>query len=54
MKLFIVLSLLIYFRVTLSLYERMRMARDAALGMTWLHEIKMVHRDLKTANLLVH
>jgi serine/threonine protein kinase len=39
--------------VPLSLYERMRMARDAALGMTWLHEIKMVHRDLKTANLLV-
>eukprot|EP00026_Physarum_polycephalum_P006054 Phypoly_transcript_06094.p1 GENE.Phypoly_transcript_06094~~Phypoly_transcript_06094.p1 ORF type:complete len:553 (+),score=87.18 Phypoly_transcript_06094:159-1817(+) len=37
----------------LSLYERMRMARDAALGMTWLHDIKMVHRDLKTANLLV-
>jgi len=39
--------------VQLTLYERMRMARDAALGMTWLHEIKMVHRDLKTANLLV-
>jgi hypothetical protein len=31
----------------------MRMARDAALGMTWLHDINMVHRDLKTANLLV-
>eukprot|EP01120_Amphizonella_sp_Union-15-10_P012203 TRINITY_DN5378_c0_g4_i2.p1 TRINITY_DN5378_c0_g4~~TRINITY_DN5378_c0_g4_i2.p1 ORF type:complete len:106 (-),score=23.88 TRINITY_DN5378_c0_g4_i2:24-296(-) len=30
------------------------MAKDAALGMNWLHGInKIVHRDLKPANLLV-
>eukprot|EP01112_Ceratiomyxa_fruticulosa_P020112 TRINITY_DN6756_c0_g1_i5.p1 TRINITY_DN6756_c0_g1~~TRINITY_DN6756_c0_g1_i5.p1 ORF type:complete len:569 (+),score=117.23 TRINITY_DN6756_c0_g1_i5:251-1708(+) len=38
----------------LSLQTRMEMARDAALGMNWLHEItKICHNDLKSANLLV-
>ncbi|KAL6076941.1 serine/threonine-protein kinase STY17 isoform X1 [Balamuthia mandrillaris] len=39
----------------LTLYERMKMAKDAALGMTWLHfsTPTIIHRDLKTANLLV-
>jgi len=38
----------------LSLYQRIKMAKDAALGMNWLHGInKIVHRDLKPANLLV-
>eukprot|EP01113_Clastostelium_recurvatum_P013999 TRINITY_DN1756_c0_g1_i3.p1 TRINITY_DN1756_c0_g1~~TRINITY_DN1756_c0_g1_i3.p1 ORF type:complete len:784 (+),score=234.68 TRINITY_DN1756_c0_g1_i3:77-2428(+) len=37
-----------------SLYRRMHMARDAALGMNWLHGItQIVHNDLKSANLLV-
>ncbi len=38
-----------------SLFERMKMAKDAALGINWLHHSnpKIVHRDLKTANLLV-
>eukprot|EP00019_Armaparvus_languidus_P006004 CAMPEP_0168607050 /NCGR_PEP_ID=MMETSP0420-20121227/16923_1 /TAXON_ID=498008 /ORGANISM="Pessonella sp." /LENGTH=538 /DNA_ID=CAMNT_0008646807 /DNA_START=56 /DNA_END=1672 /DNA_ORIENTATION=- len=41
--------------VHLSLTLRMKMARDAALGMNWLHlsTPKFVHRDLKTSNLLV-
>jgi len=38
----------------LPLKIRLMMARDAALGMNWIHGIcKMVHRDLKPANLLV-
>eukprot|EP01113_Clastostelium_recurvatum_P021189 TRINITY_DN2505_c0_g1_i1.p1 TRINITY_DN2505_c0_g1~~TRINITY_DN2505_c0_g1_i1.p1 ORF type:complete len:547 (-),score=139.75 TRINITY_DN2505_c0_g1_i1:184-1824(-) len=34
---------------------RMRMARDAALGVNWLHESNpvFIHRDLKSSNLLV-
>jgi len=41
--------------VTLSLTLRMKMARDAAHGMLWLHgsQPKLIHRDLKTSNLLV-
>jgi serine/threonine protein kinase len=33
----------------------MRMAKDIALGMNWLHQNKppIIHRDLKPANLLV-
>lgn len=35
----------------LSLYDRMKMAVGAALGMNWLHGIcNIIHRDLKTAN----
>lgn len=39
----------------LSLLLRMRMAKDAALGITWLHgsNPQFIHRDLKTSNLLV-
>jgi serine/threonine protein kinase len=35
--------------------QRMKMAKDAALGMNWLHLSKpcFIHRDLKSANLLV-
>jgi len=42
-------------RLSLSLTLRMKMAREAALGMTWLHGSNpvFVHRDLKTSNLLV-
>ncbi|EFA74566.1 SH2 domain-containing protein [Heterostelium album PN500] len=37
-----------------SLFRRMQMAKDAALGMNWLHGItRIVHNDLKTANLLI-
>jgi serine/threonine protein kinase len=41
--------------IYLSLTIRMKMARDAALGMNWLHlsTPKFIHRDLKTSNLLV-
>jgi len=38
----------------INLYRRMKLAKDAALGMNWLHGIcKIIHRDLKPANLLV-
>lgn len=38
----------------ITLYMRMKMAKDAALGMNWLHGIcRIIHRDLKPANLLV-
>jgi serine/threonine protein kinase len=30
------------------------MALDAAVGMEYLHSIDMIHRDLKSLNLLVH
>jgi serine/threonine protein kinase len=42
-------------KVQLSLYTRMKMARDAALGMNWLHcsNPMLIHRDLKSSNLLV-
>eukprot|EP01097_Dermamoeba_algensis_P001375 TRINITY_DN1518_c0_g2_i1.p1 TRINITY_DN1518_c0_g2~~TRINITY_DN1518_c0_g2_i1.p1 ORF type:complete len:555 (+),score=119.45 TRINITY_DN1518_c0_g2_i1:113-1777(+) len=41
--------------INLTLFTRMRMALDAALGMTWLHQSnpQIIHRDLKTANLLI-
>lgn len=40
---------------SLSFSQRMKMAKDAALGMNWLHLSKpcFIHRDLKSANLLV-
>mmetsp|Transcript_16662 Transcript_16662/g.24878 ORF Transcript_16662/g.24878 Transcript_16662/m.24878 type:complete len:544 (+) Transcript_16662:58-1689(+) len=39
----------------ISLYQRLRMMKDAALGMNWLHESNpvFIHRDLKLSNLLV-
>jgi receptor-interacting serine/threonine-protein kinase 4 len=39
----------------LPIVLRMRMARDAALGMNWLHCSNpiFIHRDLKSSNLLV-
>jgi serine/threonine protein kinase len=40
---------------SLSLLARLRLAKDAALGMLWLHSSKpvIIHRDLKLSNLLV-
>ena len=39
----------------LTLFQRMKMGRDCAMGMCWLHESKpqIIHRDLKPSNLLV-
>eukprot|EP01128_Nolandella_sp_AFSM9_P010772 TRINITY_DN7496_c0_g1_i1.p1 TRINITY_DN7496_c0_g1~~TRINITY_DN7496_c0_g1_i1.p1 ORF type:complete len:493 (-),score=71.45 TRINITY_DN7496_c0_g1_i1:286-1764(-) len=41
--------------IRISLYRRMQMARDAALGMNWLHCSRpvFIHRDLKSSNLLI-
>jgi len=33
----------------LPLFSRLKMAKDAAKGMTWLHGINIIHRDLKPA-----
>jgi len=43
-------------KLNLSLYMRIRMARDAALGINWLHcsNPQIIHRDLKPSNLLVY
>lgn len=48
-------KLLHHSQVELSFYTRMKMCKDIALGMNWLHKIEpaVVHRDLKTPNLLV-
>jgi len=39
----------------ISLYRRMQMAKDAALGVNWLHcsNPAFIHRDLKSSNLLI-
>uniref|UniRef100_A0A6B2L2R1 non-specific serine/threonine protein kinase n=1 Tax=Arcella intermedia TaxID=1963864 RepID=A0A6B2L2R1_9EUKA len=41
--------------VSMTLYRRMQMAYDAALGVNWLHcsNPAFIHRDLKSSNLLV-
>jgi serine/threonine protein kinase len=38
---------------TIGWESKLRFAHDAALGMAYLHEFNRVHRDLKSANLLV-
>jgi sterile alpha motif and leucine zipper-containing kinase AZK len=42
-------------KITLNMVTRMKMARDAAYGMNWLHGSNpvIIHRDLKSSNLLV-
>lgn len=42
-------------KIELTMFTRMRMAKDAALGMYWLHAShpQFIHRDLKSSNLLV-
>eukprot|EP01087_Luapelamoeba_hula_P012199 TRINITY_DN3391_c0_g1_i3.p1 TRINITY_DN3391_c0_g1~~TRINITY_DN3391_c0_g1_i3.p1 ORF type:complete len:536 (+),score=143.37 TRINITY_DN3391_c0_g1_i3:215-1822(+) len=41
-------------RAGLSLYQRMLLAKQTALGMNWLHSVEpsVIHRDLKLENLL--
>lgn len=38
-----------------SLYQRMKFAKDASLGVLWLHSLnpQIIHRDLKLSNLLI-
>lgn len=47
-------TLLIKQRKEMSLYCRIGMAKQAALGMNWLHEREpaIIHRDLKLENLM--
>eukprot|EP00741_Cyanophora_paradoxa_P006060 tig00000981_g5878.t1 len=40
-------------RIDLSWHRRVCMAIDVALGMTYLHSMRVCHRDLKSANCLV-
>eukprot|EP01126_Amoeba_proteus_P021429 TRINITY_DN2176_c0_g2_i6.p1 TRINITY_DN2176_c0_g2~~TRINITY_DN2176_c0_g2_i6.p1 ORF type:complete len:495 (-),score=91.27 TRINITY_DN2176_c0_g2_i6:146-1630(-) len=42
-------------QIQISLCRRMNMAKDAALGMNWLHcnNPTFIHRDLKSSNLLI-
>lgn len=48
-------TLIIDEKKRLSLFQRMKMTKDAALGMNWLHSSNpiFIHRDLKLSNLLV-
>lgn len=48
-------ALLLNPHTKLALLPRMKMARDAALGILWLHSSNpvFIHRDLKTSNLLI-
>jgi len=48
-------QLLHHKKAQLSLYRRMIMAKETAVGMAWLHgaDPQIVHRDLKPSNLLV-
>uniref|UniRef100_A0A0E0LKG9 non-specific serine/threonine protein kinase n=1 Tax=Oryza punctata TaxID=4537 RepID=A0A0E0LKG9_ORYPU len=41
------------FRGTFQLPDVLRIASDVSKGMNYLHQINIVHRDLKTANLLM-
>ena len=42
-------------RTDLTTYQRMNFAKDAALGLNWLHcsTPPIIHRDIKLGNLLV-
>lgn len=39
--------------INISLFTKLLMAKDIALGLNWLHANKIIHRDLKPSNLLV-
>eukprot|EP00008_Paramoeba_atlantica_P015657 CAMPEP_0201476460 /NCGR_PEP_ID=MMETSP0151_2-20130828/1659_1 /ASSEMBLY_ACC=CAM_ASM_000257 /TAXON_ID=200890 /ORGANISM="Paramoeba atlantica, Strain 621/1 / CCAP 1560/9" /LENGTH=317 /DNA_ID=CAMNT_0047856823 /DNA_START=38 /DNA_END=988 /DNA_ORIENTATION=- len=39
---------------SLSLYERGKMAKGVALGCLWIHSVNILHRDLKSANILLN
>lgn len=37
----------------IDMKTKIRFARDIARGLRWLHSMKLIHRDLKSRNILV-
>lgn len=47
------LSEVIVQQQSLSLFNKLQMGKDAALGMCWIHRINIVHGDLNPHNILL-
>lgn len=47
-------SLLHEKKVPLTFHQRLKLARDVAVGLDFVHEKQIIHRDIKTSNILVH
>jgi serine/threonine protein kinase len=40
-------------KIDLSPFDKVKIARDIALGCNWIHSLGILHRDLKSSNILV-
>jgi len=51
------MDLMVYFHTpefaALDMAHRVKMGKDIARGLSWLHGMNIVHRDVKLANILV-